>query len=194
MNKTERQIIEAVYKAKARMCTSYDVGVPNCFTQHDNEADLFLIRKSGLCDEVEIKVSRSDLLQDKKKIVKYRECEYLSNSENSDVDGKWLHDHQHLSHDQKKKIVAPWQMLKPEALGLGRMDCNYFWYAIKDGIGGIEDIPDFAGLIIVKDDGELYFAKRPDRLHANKMSFEDRYKIARKTSYRFWKSEFGIGF
>ena len=171
MNNTEREIIEAVYKAKSRMCTSYDVAVPNCFTQHDNEADLFFIRKSGLCDEVEIKVSRPDLLQDKKKRVRYREFIYPDDC------------------DKDMPHIKP----KHDALIAGEMDCNYFWYALKNGIGGIEDIPEWAGLIIVKDDGESSIIRSPKRLHRKKMSFEDRYKIARKASYRFWKSEFGIG-
>lgn len=192
MNNTEREIIEAVYKVKARLCTSYDVAIPNCFTNHDNEADLFFIRKSGFCDEVEIKVSRSDLLADAKKVVQYRECEYKTSSGDSREDTQWLDDHDHLTFMQKKKIIAPWQMLKRQALQKGVMDANYFWYAIKEGIGGVDDIPKYAGLIIIRDDGSAFVTRSPDRLHKNKMSFERMYKIARKASYRFWKSEFGI--
>ena len=194
MNNTEREIIEAVYKAKSRLCTSYDVAVPNCFTSHDNEADLFFIRKSGFCDEVEIKTSRSDLLADAKKIVVYRDCEYRNKAENSEVDSKWIHDHSHLTYDQRKKLVAPWQRLKRVALERGEMDANYFWYAIKEGVGTLNDIPPYAGLIIIKDDGAVSVIRSASRLHKDKMNFERKYKIARKASYRFWKSEFGIGF
>ncbi len=172
MNTTESQMIEAIYKAKNRLCTSYEVAIPNCFTQHDNEADLFFIRKSGFCDEVEIKVSRSDLLQDKKKIVQFRAFNY----------------HEDCVEE------APHRKPKHDALISGEMDCNYFWYAIKEGIGGIRDIPKFSGLIVVSNDGSVRVERMPARLHKDKMSFENKYKIARKASYRYWKSEFGIGF
>jgi len=45
----------------------YDVMVPRCMTQTDSEADLLGIRKSGFCDEFEIKLSRDDFLKDRKK-------------------------------------------------------------------------------------------------------------------------------
>ncbi len=57
MNKTEKDIIRAVVNSKNTLSTTYEVAIPNCYTQHDNEADLFFIRKSGFCDEVEIKTS-----------------------------------------------------------------------------------------------------------------------------------------
>lgn len=172
MNTTEKKIVAAVYRASKQLCTSFDVAVPNCFTQHDNEADLFFIRKSGFCDEVEIKVNRADLLQDKKKMVQYRQFVYPDDCDKGN----------------------PHRKIKHEALLSGEMDCNYFWYAIKDGIGGVDDIPDFAGLIVVKQNGRIVVSKRPTKLHKNKMNFEGRYKIARKASYRFWRSEFGIAF
>lgn len=195
MNTTEREIIKAVFMSKAIMCTSYDIAVPNCYTSHDNEADLFFIRKSGICDEVEVKVSRSDLLADSKKIVSYRDCVYTNTQSNEFTEDRlWIDSNFNIPSKDRKKLVAPWQKLKCEALLDGDMPANYFWYAIKEGIGGVEDIPDFAGLIIVASDGEVKIWRRPKKLHRNKMSSEDKYLIARKASYRYWKSEFGIGF
>ena len=87
---------------------------------------------------------------------------------------------------------APYTKPKYEALQDGDMMANYFWYAIKEGIGGADDIPSFAGLIAVCDKGFVTILKMPDKLHKNKLSDAEKYQIARKCGYRFWKSEFGI--
>lgn len=175
MNNTEKELIAAVFKSKKRLCTSYDIGVPNCYTSHDNEADLFFIRKSSLCDEIEIKVSRSDLLADKNKRVHFRQA----------AEHEWYWKQNGLE-------FAPYTKQKYDALRDGDMMANYFWYAIKEGIGGVDDIPSFAGLISVCEKGDIRILKAPDRLHKNKLSDAEKYQIARKCGYRFWRSEFGI--
>ena len=38
----------------------YELMVPNVFILPDSEADLFAIRRSGFCDEFEVKISRPD--------------------------------------------------------------------------------------------------------------------------------------
>jgi len=177
MNSTEKELITAVFKFKKYLCTSYDIGVPNCYTSHDNEADIFFIRKSGLCDEIEIKVSRSDLLADKNKRVHFRESE----------PSEWYWKKEGLK-------FAPYTKPKHEALCDGDMMANYFWYAIKEGIGDISDIPKFAGLISVCDKGFITILKTPDKLHRNKLSDAEKYQIARKCSYRFWRAEYGVSF
>ncbi len=177
MNNTEREMITAIFKSKKALCTSYDIGVPNCYTSHDNEADLFFIRGSGFCDEIEVKVSRSDLLADKNKRVCYRRLEA----------DEWYWESDGVE-------FCPSTKPKYEALEDGDMMANYFWYAIKEGIGDITDIPKFCGLIVVKDNGQINIIKSPDRLHRGKITPEQKYKIAKKCCYRYWKSEFGISF
>ena len=48
----------------------YELIVPNVFILPDSEADLFCIRRSGFCDEFEVKISRPDFLNDHKKRVR----------------------------------------------------------------------------------------------------------------------------
>ena len=157
----------------------YELMIPNCFTQHDNEADLFAVRKSGLSDEFEIKVTRSDLLNDKKKIVHVR-----SWNENSKTEFyEWA---QHNKNWDKRK-PTPVQKFKYDALTSGDLSCNYFWYVLADGIGGVEDIPDFAGLIIVKECGRIRVIRHPQKLKKDKLTFEERYQIARKIQFRYWR-------
>lgn len=177
MNNTEKEIITSVIKHKKRLCTNYECAVPNCYTSFDNEADILLLRSSGFCDEIEIKVSRSDLLVDKKKRVHYRDCEQ----------GEWNWEKQGLP-------FAPYTKEKHVALLDGNMTCNYFWYAVKEGICDIADIPQFAGFIVVNEKGEARVVRQATRLHRNKLTDAERYKIARKLSFRFWRTEYGVPF
>jgi len=149
----------------------YEIILPNVFIRHDSEADLFCIRKSGLCDEFEIKTSRSDFKADKKKFVQFRPLEPEEYK-----DFKW---------DDRKN--APNYKQKHQALIDGDLPVNYFWYAVVEGVADIDDVPEFAGLIVVLSDGRVKIKKHPRKLHRVKMTIEDRYKIARKSTYRFWK-------
>lgn len=72
----ENNIADLIFKNQRRMCTSYDVVIPKCYSNHDNECDVLAIRKSGFCDEFEIKTSRSDFLNDCKKKVVVREFDH----------------------------------------------------------------------------------------------------------------------
>lgn len=149
----------------------YELMLPNVYVQHDSEADLFAIRRSGLCDEFEVKVNRADFLKDKKKMVCYRELLY---EEWKDKNWSW-----------KDRYKQPNYKPKYEALVDGDMCVNYFWYVVIEGIASEDEIPDWAGFITIGERG-LKIVKSPKHLHGGKMSFEDRYKVARKSTYRFW--------
>ncbi len=149
----------------------YEIILPNVYIQHDSEADLFCVRKSGLCDEFEIKISRSDFKADKKKFIQFRPLE--------------LNEYKNFKWDDRKN--APNYKPKLQALIDGDLPVNYFWYAVAEGVADISDVPEFAGLIVVLNDGRVRIKKHPNKLHTKKMSIEDRYKIARKSTYRFWK-------
>lgn len=174
---TEKDMIASVVRNKKRLCTNYECAVPNCYTSHDNEADILFIRSSGFCDEIEVKISRSDFLADKKKRVHYRKCEQ----------GEWNWEKQGLPY-------PPYSKEKQQALSDGDMLANYFWYAVKEGICHISEVPEFAGLISINENGEARVLKPPRRLHRNKLSDSDSYKMARKLSFRFWRTEYGVPF
>jgi len=151
----------------------YELMLPNVFTQHDNECDLFCVRKSGLCDEFEVKTSRADFLNDKKKFVMFRRATQ--------------EEYRELFTSFKERHQMPNYKPKHQALIDGDMCVNYFWYVVQEGVATIEDMPDFAGLITVCPGRSLRVIKAPKKLHKEKMSLEERYKIARKSTYRFWK-------
>lgn len=149
----------------------YELMLPNVFIQHDSEADFFAVRKSGLCDEFEIKVSRSDFLADKKKFVRYRDLEL----------------HEYEGYSWKDRGNHPSTKLKHQALIDGDLCINYFWYVVPEGIATVEEIPVFAGLMIINANGQLRVKKRPVKLHREKLSIEERYRVARKSTHRYWK-------
>jgi len=151
----------------------YDVMVPRCMTQIDNEADVLAIRKSGFCDEFEIKLTRADFFNDRKKIIQYRRPDF---DVKQDID--WF---------MNPEDLAPYQKFKLEALGNGEMVVNNFWYVLKEGIASVDDLPGYAGLISVDQTGLLKVVKHPDRLHSRKLSFEQRYKFVSYLNERFWR-------
>lgn len=142
--------------------TRYDVMIPNCFTLNDNEADMYCIRKSGLADEIEIKISRGDFRLDEKKVVRTGVLQ-----ENARM--KWT------------------RKPKREALANGEMT-NYFWYCVPEGLIQPEEIPEWAGLMYITPHRMVRTVRSPKRLHANKVTFEDRYYSARKLGYRYWRT------
>ncbi len=154
----------------------YAVMVPRCMTQNDSEADVLAIRKSGFCDEFEIKLSRADFFKDREKVVRYRESDITSGE-----DYRWF-----VSRPQERTLLAPWEKYKLHALSDGDMVVNHFWYVVKKGIVVLDDLPDYAGLITVDDTGLLEVLRQPKKLHNRKLSHEQMFKFACFLNKRFW--------
>lgn len=157
MNKTEKQIQLALAQDRS-LSARYDIMVPNCYTKFDNEADMFCIRKSGLCDEIEIKISKQDFRIDEKKSVLFR----LNES-----------DRYHTKINKREALIG------------GKMS-NYFWYCVPTGLITADEVPEFAGLMYVDERGNVRTIKSANRLHTDKMDYIDRFKCACKMGYRFW--------
>ena len=154
---TEKDVQRVIAVQSPWLSKRYEVMIPNCYTKWDNEADLFAIRPSGLCDEIEIKVSKADFRLDEKKTVKV------------------------LTENSRRHNKIP----KRQAMQDGHMS-NYFWYAFPAGLIDFDDVPEWAGIIEIFDGVRAYERRQPKRLHGGKMSFEDRYKQVKKFGYRFW--------
>jgi hypothetical protein len=155
---TEKQMQSAIATSSPWLSKRYDVIIPNCYTKWDNEADLFCIRPSGFCDEIEIKVSKADFRLDEKKTIKV-------------LDGK----------SRRKYHKKP----KRDVLQDGSMS-NYFWYAFPEGLIDLEDVPDWSGIIIVNSSLHAYEIRQPKRLHNTKLSIEQQFKQTKKLGYRYW--------
>lgn len=172
MNLTAKEIQRIIYESR-KMQQRFEIMIPNCYTQPDNECDILGIKKSGYLDEIEIKISFSDFLNDSKKIV--RQFDEKTRS--------WV--------VEPNGLYMPIKRAKYEALSLGLMHVNYFTYAAPEGLLSIECIPDFAGLIEIRAGENGYFIKEikpPKRLHTNKAPLEFKYQMAKKMVYRYWSA------
>ena len=62
---------------------------------------------------------------------------------------------------------------------------NYFWFATPPGLLDDEDLPDYAGLMLVTDDGCTEEKPAP-RIHSDNLSDKNRRYIERGLTYRYW--------
>lgn len=175
----EQTVIDRIYRSQSDFYTQYDIFIPNCYVTHDSECDMFALRRNGLCDEFEVKISRSDFLHDAKKIVNVRPCkpgEHIS----------WAEVTRDLPPALVKQTPAPWQKLKYDALRDGDLPINYFTYVVTEGVASVEDVPDFAGFATVDEFGTVTVHKKAVRLHKNLIPDKQKYLLVRKLAYRFW--------
>jgi len=165
---TEKDVIKKLlrlYDHRKR----YIIMAPNCYTQRDNECDVFAVRRSGYCDEFEVKLSRSNFRADAKKIVRWRRWKK--------EDKGW----------QAYTDMNPAMMHKHQALKMGLMTPNYFWYVMPTELATqvMAEIPPWAGLIAIKGAVQTVIRK-PQRLHQAKLTDAQKYKLTHKLAYRYW--------
>ncbi|AGB06810.1 hypothetical protein [Vibrio phage XZ1] len=158
---TEADVQYAIAVQSVWIHKRYTAVIPNCYTKFDNEADLFGIRPSGLCDEIEIKVSKADYRVDEQKTV--------------------LIENESYDHWRDKYTKTP----KRDALQDGKMS-NYFWYAFPKGLVDHADVPEWAGIIEVDGFLNAREVRMPKRLHGGKMTIEEQLKQIKKLGFRFW--------
>ena len=165
MNKlTEKSVIQLILNSK-KFNTKYDTLLPNTYYYLKRiEADLLGITKSDYVYEYEIKLSRPDLLADKKK--------------SNRLTRKYL---QSIG----CKVKTPYDKTKHEWLYLGSLLPNYFTYIIKEGIGDIRDIPEWSGLIFVTNTGKFVEVRKPKKLHSRKLDINTKLKLYKKFVYRY---------
>ncbi len=99
------------------------------------EMDICLLSKSNLIHEFEVKISRSDFLADKKK-------------------RKWSY---------YQQAFIDWKL--PGQEFYVRKCPNYFFYVCPNRLIGIDEIPSYAGLYWVDDDGSITLKKKAKKLH-----------------------------
>lgn len=149
----------------------YEIAVPNTHIG-DHEWDICAVRKrSYFVDEVEIKISRSDFLADFKKSGYHKVP--LPNPNRSEFDYRSVYKH--------------------EKTCCGERLCNYFWFLMPEELAEqcIDDIPDYAGLLVGYDYNgvtKIKELKSAPRLHNRKpnKSGDFLYRLARKGLYRYW--------
>jgi hypothetical protein len=63
---------------------------------------------------------------------------------------------------------------------------NYFWFATPPDLLDLDDIPEYAGLMIVDEDG-CFEEKPAPRIHSDNLSDKDRRYIERGLTHRYWR-------
>lgn len=154
----ERDIQLALYWSKrpnARMI------MPNYTPDHWFECDLYLVTAAGYAHEYEIKLTRSDYTQDRKKAMK----PWATN----DIDRQTKHD-----------LLAKGDRRGP----------SMFWFVAPHGLIAEEETPEWAGLIWIRRRGlnlSVEATKRARRLHEQKVDPRVVEHAKSVCYYRYWE-------
>ncbi len=142
--------------------------VPNFQAFYTGEMDVCSVMKSGLVNEYEIKISRSDFRADLKK------------------KGK---------HPVIERILKTGELIerRPRYSGNGVLEIqisapNFFYYVVPNDLVKPDEVPPYAGLIYVHPNNLCNFRtiKKAIRIHKEPLSTEKKYKIAESLMWRFW--------
>ena len=149
---------------------------PNLHVRAGYEMDIMGIRKSGLVDEIEIKLSRSDFLADFKKTATFT---------NPDYDRSVRYDHP----DNAGRDFHT-TCLKHDAIAKGKCITNYFSFLLPADLAEQceSDIPDHAGLYVFGSDlwfGKVKTVKKAPRLHTDKIPAAAEKRYMEKICWRY---------
>lgn len=178
MKHTEKTIIRALYryhlKKQHNCCIHNSTGL----LSYTGEIDFASINKSGLITEVEIKTSRADFL--------------------NDFRNKNRHDHlangymTRLNTIERKNILT----LNGKVRGYYSIKCvevvektigclpNYFFFAFPEGMIDINDVPEYAGIILIDDNGRPHQKRRAKRIHKDQITERQKQYLMRALTYR----------
>jgi len=137
------------------------------------ESDFFLQRDNGYCYEFEIKISRSDFFNDKKKVDKHQilsEAKYITNHKTYQFD------------KEKHKPIIKEEISKVHDYNFRP---NKFFYVVPENMITVDEIPKYAGLIYFCQDKYQKFktVKEAPFIHKNKLKFED---VLCNKFYNYW--------
>lgn len=177
----------------------YDLVANNVYIGQHQEMDIFGLRKSGYCDEIEIKTSVSDFKADFKKVIQVKVDPYTPEPEWCPCTykacqmchGTGTKDDGTPCGYQRRYGERSWdRMKKHEAIETGMTIPNYFSFMVPEDIADKVEIPDYAGLYVCTVDGglsnRLTEVKKAPLLHRNKISEKSVNRIARKMALRYW--------
>jgi hypothetical protein len=161
---TEAEIQNLLYQHYEKK--SFPLIVPNV-NVFWGVSDLVAVSPSHIATEFEIKLTRPDFQRDKKK---FR--------------------HQMLSPNPSGE-AAIWHSkgwgLKDLAPGKKNKYPNHFYFVTPDELIGAGELPNYAGLMYVRDDA-LVTIKRAPKLHGFHLAEEQRQYLERGLVARYWKN------
>ena len=99
----------------------------------------------------------------------------------------FLHEIRGNSRIKKRKHMA---MSKVNPKNINTHLPNYFWFAFSGKIYKKKEIPNYAGILRIKNN-EVKIIKKAQRLHGNKLSEKKRDYLGRGLTVRYWKERIG---
>ncbi|MBV9217680.1 MAG: hypothetical protein JO053_16040 [Acidobacteria bacterium] len=139
---------------------------PNaCKVFDTGECDLLTVMRSGLACEYEIKISRKDFRQDRRK-PKFE-----------------LFERRLAGHTTREPLRSGW---KARTLTVP----NFFFYVVPNKLVSVDEVPGFAGLIYVHDEERQRFtvAKKAARIHRDIIP-DLKLQMGQKLMFRFWDQQ-----
>lgn len=155
-------MFKTLYRDKFNACK---VIMPNVYVGNWNECDALLVLKSGYVHEMEMKVSVSDFRADFKKSNRYKKG------------------------TTQYGYTTAIDCLKHDLLANGEGFPNRFSFLVPEGMIGVDDVPDYAGLYYFRryrgDTGRIFEQKSPKLMHRNKISDDLLLHLTKKFVYRY---------
>ncbi len=140
------------------------------------ESDLLTVTPDGFVCEVEIKISRSDLLHDLRK-PKHGQGMLLNGTFMAKTTGKAHTSGERL--EEQRRVAGAERCRRP----------NYFCFAMPCAVfrklRGVA-LPPYAGIYTVDDQGRVFEERRPVQLHTERIGQTDLLALARRMHYRYW--------
>jgi len=156
---------------------SHQITVPNVTLVYPWEADVISATKSWLVHEYEIKVSRSDFLADKNKKAKHKDLSdrFKTGAKYREPKTDWERSWFESGYTTKFWINTP----------------NYFWYVTHGFEIETDEIPHYAGWMVVEWEQRKFggnfrmrLKKNAPRIHTDKMPESTRLKLGRWLSFK----------
>ncbi len=142
------------------------------------ESDLLTVAPGGHVCEVEIKISRSDLLNDLRK---------PKHSQGMLMNGAF-------AEKRNGKDPTPNEAVEVRRRARGEVSCrrpNYFVFAMPCAVyrklGGVA-LPPYAGVYTVDEQGRVYQERRALQLHTASIAADDLLGLARRMHQRYWSA------
>lgn len=142
-----------------------------CFTPESWwECDMFSVTKAGLTHEYEIKLTKADFSNDRKKVRRTGRWEGEPGA------SEWVTE----SHNKYDCLA------RSDPSGPSR-----FWYVVPEGMVQVSELPAWAGLIWITagHDGDFQFSviKEAPKLHGGKLTPEMRATMGEMFYWRYWR-------
>lgn len=143
--------------------------------RHNWESDFFIQNRGGYCYEFEVKISRSDFFNDKKKTDKHS---ILSTGKYQTKGTLSTYNRTLNLWEQEEKVSEYEHEMRP----------NKFFYVVPEGLITADELPPYAGLIYCPKDHwqSVVTIKEAPFIHKEKLNVE---KVLCSKFYHYWMNE-----